>query len=303
MSITRRTFIGSTLAAGALAALETNAIAQTASGSKSEVYVGKGSASEIIPKLFEKMGGISQFVKPGSRVMIKPNMGFANPADWATTTSPEAVYVAAKLCLEAGAKRVIVCDNSLREPELCKEKTGIGPIVKGLKGVVVFIPKQDSMFVAKSDPRAKTLTNTDVVKEVFQSDFILSLPIAKSHSAAGVSLNIKGLMGLVKDRGTFHRDMDLHKAVAEQLYYIKPHLYLIDASRALIDNGPAGPGKVSELKTYVAGLDPVAVDSYGVTLASWYGKTFDGKQVKHLKEAAALGFGNVESAMIREIAV
>ena len=27
----------------------------------------------------------------------------------------------------------------------------------------------------------------------------------------------------------------------------------------------------------MAGTDPVAVDSYAVTLASWYGKTFEGK--------------------------
>ena len=58
-----------------------------------------------------------------------------------------------------------------------------------------------------------------------------------------------------------------------------------------------------ELKTFVAGTDPVAVDSYGVTLASWYGKTFEGKQVKHIKVAGELGFGNVESSMISEITV
>lgn len=303
MAISRRTFIGSALAAGAAAAVNSNAFAQAATPSKSEVYVGKGTAAEVFPKIFDKLGGIGRFVKPGSRVMIKPNMGFANPPEWATGTSPEAVYAAVKLCLDAGAKRVVVCDNPLGAVELCKEKQGIVAAIKDLKGAVVFMPKQDSMFINKSEPKAKTLTTTDVVREVYQSDFILSLPTAKSHAASGVSFNIKGLMGLVKDRGTFHRDMDLHKAIAEQLYYIKPHLCIVDGTRALIDNGPAGPGKVVELKTFVGGTDPVAVDSFAVTLASWYGKTFDGKQVKHLKEASALGFGNVESGMISEIGV
>jgi len=301
MSLSRRQFIGSALAAGAVSMVNSGVLAQEAAKSKSEVYVGKGTAADVIPKILKKMGGIERFVKPGSRVMIKPNMSFANPPDWGTGTSPEAVYEAAKLCLDAGAKRVIVCDNTIHNADFCKEKCGIVNAVKDLKGVVVFTPKLDSMYITKSDPRAKQLTSTDVVKEVYNSDFILSLPTAKSHSASGVSLNIKGLMGLVKARDIFHRDMDLHLAIAEQLYYIKPHLYLVDASRALIDNGPAGPGKVVELNTYVGGLDPVAVDSYAVTLASWYGKTFEGKQVKHLKEAATLGFGNVESSMISEI--
>jgi uncharacterized protein (DUF362 family) len=303
MPISRRSFIGSAVATGVAAAMGPTLLAQASGTTKSEIYVGKGTAAEIIPKIFVKLGGISRFVKKGARVMIKPNMSFANPPEWGTGTSPEAVFTAVKLCLDAGASRVIVCDNTLHDAAYCKEKTGIANVIKGLKGVVIFTPKQDSMFITKTDPKAKELTTVDVVREVYQSDFVLSLPTAKSHSAGGVSFNIKGLMGLVKDRDIFHRDLDFHKAVAEQLYYIKPHLCLIDATRALIDNGPAGPGKVAELKTFVAGIDPVAVDSYGVTLASWYGKTFEGKQVKYLKEAAALGFGNVESGMISEIAV
>jgi uncharacterized protein (DUF362 family) len=209
----------------------------------------------------------------------------------------------AKMCLDAGAKRVVVCDNTLREPEACKEKSGIAAAVKGLKGVVVFTPKQDALFVAKSNEKATDLRATDIVKELEVTNTIISLPAAKSHSAGGISLGLKGLMGLVKDRGAMHSEMDLHKAIAEQLYYIMPHLTIVDATRALLDNGPGGPGRVQELKTFVAGVDPVAVDSYAVTLAAWYGKTYEGKQVAHIKHAAALGFGNVESSMISEIMV
>ena len=301
---TRREFISSAAAGAALLATQGSFGQEaTATGSKSEVFVGKGSAEEIIPKIFKKMGGIERFVKPGARVMIKPNMSFANPPEWGTGTSPQAVYAMAKLCLEAGAKRVIVCDNTMREAELCKEKTGIGAAVKDLKGVVIFIPRQDSMFVAKSDPRAKSLLTTDVVKQVYETDCLISLPTAKSHSAAGVSLNMKGLMGLIKERGSFHRETDMHTAIPEQLYYIKPTICFVDASRALLDNGPAGPGKVVDLNTYVGGLDPVAVDSYAVTLAPWYGKTFDGTKVKHIKNAGDMKLGNCESGMISEIPV
>lgn len=302
MSITRREFVQAAAGAAVVAA-SAGAQNTVTTGTKSEVYVGKGSAQDILPKIVEKMGGISQFVKPGARVMIKPNMSFANPPEWGTGTSPEAVYTMAKMCIDAGAKRVIICDNTLKEPELCKEKTGIGAAVKDLKGVVIFTPKQDNLYEAKTDSRAVELKSVDIVKEVGLCNCFISLPTAKSHSAGGVSLNIKGLMGLVKDRGAFHWKMDLHKAVAEQLYYFKPTLCIVDATRALLDNGPSGPGKVIDLNTFVGGIDPVAVDSYAVSLASWYGKTFEGKQIKHLKVAGELGFGNVESSMISEIAV
>jgi uncharacterized protein (DUF362 family) len=302
MRYSRRDFLKLSASSGIAAAASTTLFGAPAA-SPSEVYVGKGATVETITKVLKKMGGIERFVKPGSRVLIKPNMSFANPPEWATNTSPEAVYIVAKLCLDAGAKRVIICDNTIHDPELCKQKTGIPAAVKNLKGAVIYIPKQDASFIEKSDSRAEELTKVAVVKEVYQSDCFISLCGAKSHAAGFVSFNTKGLMGLVKDRDVYHRDMDLHTAIAEQLYYMKPNLSIVDASRALLDNGPAGPGKVVELKTFVAGTDIVAVDSFGVSLASWYGRKCEGKQVQHLKIANKLGLGNVESSMIKEIAV
>lgn len=303
MQSSRRAFLKTASASAAV--LATGAVAQESATPEgtSEVYVGKGSAADIIPKIVEKMGGIQSFVKPGARVVIKPNMSFANPPDWGTGTSPEAVYTVAKLCLDAGAKRVIVCDNTLRDAELCKQKTGIAEALKDLKGTVVFVPKQDNLFTPKTSDKATDLRKTSVVTQVDRADALICLPTAKSHSAAGVSLGLKGLMGLVKDRGAMHREMDLHKAIAELLYYFTPTLTIVDATRALLDNGPGGPGKVAELNTFVGGLDPVAVDSFAVTLASWYGKSFEGKQVQHIRNAGELGFGNVESDKIKEIAV
>ncbi|MBD3390894.1 MAG: DUF362 domain-containing protein [Chitinivibrionales bacterium] len=300
MHTTRRDFLKTS--AGATAALAAGATSAHAA-QKSTVYVGKGGAEKIIPKIFEKMGGIGSFVKKGSRVLIKPNMSFANPPEWGSTTSPEAVHAVTKLCLDAGAKRVIICDNTLRDVEMCKQKTGIADAVKGLKGAVIFTPKNPSLFVEKTEPKATDLKRVSIVKELKRTDLHISLPIAKSHGAGGVSMNLKGQMGLIMERGRMHSEMDLHKAIAELLYYMKPHVSIVDATRAMLDNGPAGPGTVVDLNTFVGGTDPVAVDSYSVSLASWYGTSVEGKNVAHIKYAAELGFGNVESSMISQVGV
>ncbi|MBF0433543.1 MAG: DUF362 domain-containing protein [Fibrobacteria bacterium] len=303
--LSRRNFIktssasAAVLAAGSLAGVSGK---ESAAGS-SDVYTGKGTAAETIPKIIKKMGGMERFVKKGSRVLIKPNISFANPADWATTTSPEAMHTVAKLCLDAGARKVIFCDYTLRDSEICKQKTGAAAALKDLKGAIIYTPDRENQFEEKTSDKATELTRTAVVKEIARCNTLISLPIAKSHSSGGVSLGIKGLMGLIWDRRIFHREMDLHMAIAEQLYYIKPDLTIIDASRALLDNGPSGPGKVAQLDTYVAGTDPVATDSFAVTLADWYGRKVEGINIKHLKNAARLGFGNVESGKIKEIVV
>ena len=196
MSQTRRQFIASAATTVATSAV-LPVIAAENKGGKSDVYVGKGTADEIIPKIFAKIGGVEAFVKKGANVLIKPNMSFANPPQWATGTSPEAVRVVTKLCLDAGAKRVVICDNTLRDPDQCKQKTGITKAIKGLKGAVIFIPKKAAMFVEKSDNRATDHKTIAIVKELEHVDCFISLPAAKSHSAAGVTMNIKGLMGLI----------------------------------------------------------------------------------------------------------
>lgn len=297
----RRTFLKTSLAAGI--GLSAGVLNQSAAAGKSDVYVGKGKASKVITNIVKKMGGMKRFVKPGGRVLVKPNASFANPPEWATTTSPEAVRTIAELCLEAGARRVIFCDHTLRDPDVCKEKSGIGKALQGLKGAVFFVPKQQGLYVKKKEPKARQLLQVEVVKELDRADTLISLPVAKSHSATGVSLGIKGLMGLVWDRSAYHREMDLHQAIAEQLYYMKPDLTIIDAGRALLDNGPSGPGKVAELNTYAGSVDPVAADSYAVGLASWYGRTFEGKNVKYIQHAEKLGFGNADAGQIREVPV
>jgi uncharacterized protein (DUF362 family) len=270
---------------------------------KSEVVVGKGTAEKIIPKIVEKMGGMQRFVKKGSRVLIKPNMSFANPPEWGTTTSPQAVRTVVQLCLKAGARRVIIADNTLRDPELCKKNSGIEKAVSDLKGAVVFTPTQENLYTEKTSDSATMLTRVKVLKQLDKIDTLINVPAAKSHGSGGVSLGLKGQMGLITNRWIVHSEMDLHTGIAELLYYIKPSLTIVDATRALLDNGPAGPGTVAELNTFVGGLDPVATDSYAVTLASWYGQKFEGKQVKYLKVANELGLGNVESASITETTV
>jgi len=129
------------------------------------------------------------------------------------------------------------------------------------------------------------------------------MPTAKTHSATGVSLGIKGLMGLIWDRGHLHR-VNLHRAIAELATVIKPGLTVVDATRALTSGGPGGPGKTVTLNKVVAGTDLVAVDSYTVGLAQWYKKSWTGNQVKYIRAAADLGLGeiNTSNMQIKEAA-
>jgi hypothetical protein len=46
-------------------------------------------------------------------------------------------------------------------------------------------------------------------------------------------------------------------------------------------------------------VDPVAVDSCGVTVAPWYGQNFKGRQVEHLLVAHQRGLGKIDLDQLR----
>ena len=289
--ITRRKFIKTgTVAAGA-AVTSGNALA----GAKPPlVVVSKGKPEESVYKAVKVLGGMEKFVNSGDRVVLKPNIGFPNPPEWSTTTHPDVVKAVAGLCIKAGAQRVIILDHPLRDSQICKERTGIEKAVKGMKGVVLAMLDDAKFYKETPVPGGSELKSTAIMKEVLRANCLINIPTAKSHSATGVSLGIKNLMGLVWDRMAFHEKMELNRAIAEQLIVIKPKLTIVECIYVLLTRGPSGPGKTEELNTIVASTDPVAADSYTVGLARWYNKEFKGSQVKHIKIAHELGFGEID---------
>lgn len=245
-------------------------------------------------RAMEAMGGISRFVKKGQRVILKPNMSFARTPDFGATTHPSVVATVALACMEAGAQQVLVLDHTLQRPELCLERAGIREACKSIPGAHVLTLQDRKFFREIKIPQGKVLERVEVVKEVLDNSVLINIPVAKSHSATGVSLGIKGLMGLIWDRESFHSRYNINQALADLATVIKPQLTILDATRALTSGGPGGPGEVKKPNLIIAGVDPVAVDSYGVSIVPWYGQNFKGRQVEHLLMAHQRGLGKID---------
>jgi len=245
-------------------------------------------------KALEAMGGISRFVKKGQRVVLKPNMSFSRTPDFSATTHPLVVATAAHACIEAGAQQVLILDHTLQRAEFCLERTGIRDACKNIPGVHVLALQEKKFFHEIKIPQGKVLERVEVMKEILDSQVLINIPVAKSHSATGVSLGMKGLMGMIWDRESFHSQYNINQAIADLATVIKPQLTILDATRALASGGPGGPGEVKKPNLVIAGIDPVAVDSYGVTVVPWYGQNFKGRQVEHLLVAHQRGLGKID---------
>jgi uncharacterized protein (DUF362 family) len=245
-------------------------------------------------KAVDALGGMSRFVQKGNRVVLKPNMSFASGPDRASNTHPALVLTIAQMCLEAGAEQVMIVDNPLQSPELCLRRAGVAEACRGLKNVYVQMFTDHKFYREVKVPQGKVLDRVEVLKEVLDSQVLICLPQAKSHSNTGISMGVKGLMGLIWDRWSFHSKYNINQALADLATVIRPRLTVLDATRALTTGGPGGPGEVVKPNLVIAGIDPIAVDAFGVSVAPWYGQQFKGRQVEHLLAASQRGLGKID---------
>jgi uncharacterized protein (DUF362 family) len=241
--------------------------APTPSGAADLAVAQGASPAEITRKAVDALGGMGRFVKSGNLVVVKPNASFMDGPEAGTSTHPEVVGQVVTMCREAGASRVIVMDHCLRgSPEVCFARNGIGAAVRSAGGEVLAYNGGDGGHGADTViPGGIALTRIDVYPEVLDADVVITVPKAKHHGSAGLSLGMKNFIGVVGAMSNLHNS-DLHQAIADLNTLVKPTLSVVDASIILLDNGPGGPGPTRNAGTVIASGDVVAADSYACTL-------------------------------------
>ncbi len=258
-----------------------------------DIAVTTGDPEAAAQKAVDMLGGMKAFVKSGDRVVIKPNMSFASGPERAANTHPAVVRALAAMCLEADAGRVLVLDNPLAPAEQCLERSGIRDACRDLDRDMVHMVTASGRFSEVAIEGARTLSKTDVMREVLNADVLIAAPVAKSHAGAGVSLSMKGMMGLIYNRRIMHR-LDLHTAITDLASLLKADLTVIDATRVLSSGGPGGPGKILTPDTIIASRDMVAADAYTIAAFEWYGEKYSPEQVKHVRLAHERGLGRMD---------
>jgi len=269
-----------------------------------DIGVAKGKPTIATRAAVELLGGMKTVVKPGNKVLIKPNMSFDTPPERASNTHPEVVRELAVMCKEAGASRVMILDHPLRDATRCLKASGILEACKSVDEQMVHMITDASLYQETKIPNAVTLTTTDIMKDALRADVLIAVPVAKSHSGAGVSLSMKGMMGLIYDRRTMHLK-SLHSGIADLSSILRADLAVIDATRVLSTGGPGGPGKMIRGDTVIASKDMVAADAYTISSFEWYGKKFKPSQVRHIREAHERGLGrmDVENLNVKTVSV
>lgn len=252
---------------------------------------------ETVRKAIDLLGGIERFIKPGEKVLIKPNAAFARSAGIGATTNPELLGEVVRLCYARGrAGQVVVTDNPINDPEGCFHLTGIGKAAS-LAGAKVIMPKQN-YFSPTTLKKGRLIKDWPILFEPFKDvDKVIGIAPVKNHHRSGASMTIKNWYGLLGGRrNIFHQD--INTIISELAMLVRPTLVILDGTEVMMTNGPTG-GSLSDLRrrnTMIASCDAVAADSYGATLLDM--KSAD---LPYLAKAEAAGAGIVDYSSLKPL--
>lgn len=267
-----------------------NAFASEMTSEKYDLVAVKGGEpDDMFDKAIAEFGGMGVFVKPGQTVVVKPNIGWDAPPERAANTNPKLIRKIIQHCKQAGASKVFVFDNTCDEWTRCYKNSGIEEAVK-LAGGEIVTGKDEKMYREVTVAKGEILKNAKVHELILDSDVFINVPILKNHGGATMSLSMKNLMGIVWDRGTWHRS-GLHQCIADFATFRKPDLNVIDGYNVLKRNGPRGVSvdDVVKMKYQILSRDMVAADTAAVKV---FGLTVN--EVKHIGLGEKMGVGTTK---------
>ncbi len=138
---------------------------------------------------------------------------------------------------------------------------------------VTLLDLNNERCVEKKDANCKRLPIMYLPELLFNS-FIISAPVLKAHSLAGVTLTMKNMMGTAPPKhyqqGGHWKKASFHKGIQEAIFdlnrYRSPDFTLLDASVGMARAHLWGPTCSPPVNKLAAGYDPVAMDAYGSSL-------------------------------------
>jgi len=248
---------------------------------------------EAVRKALDLAGGLTNFVKPGSRVLVKPNLLMAVGPETGVDTHPEVVRAVIRLLKYLNCK-IILGDG----PSVWGNQTeNIDDVYRrsGMKNVA----EEEGIELVVFD-RKRWRQKFPLTTRLDEVDYLVSIPKFKTHCLTLLTGAVKNLFGLIPGRfkTELHKnyfEADKFSGILADIYeQARPAITVVDGIVAMEGDGPGTSGKLRDTGLILAGTDGVAIDSI---LALVMG--VDPFEVPTIKEAAKRGLGVAETHHIQ----
>jgi len=210
--------------------------------------------------LLEPLGGMAAFVKPGDRVLLKPNLLTGSRPQNECTTRMELVYCVAELVLAAGGRPFLGDSPAFGSARGVAIANGYQPLLDDL-GIPVVEFSGHRYAISSTEFNHLLLS-----KEAMDADVIINLPKVKSHGQLTLTLGVKNLFGCVpgKMKAWWHMESGKDRLrfgtmLVETARAIAPSLTILDGIIGHEGNGPSN-GTPRSLGILGASADVFALD-------------------------------------------
>lgn len=254
----------------------------------------------VKPALEEAVNAVNglDFVMPGMKIIIKPNLVSFKKPDAAATTHPALLEALVEMLLARGAD-VTIGDSpggphSLPLLNRVYTATGMDRLEKlGAK-------LNRNMNEKTVDfPEGKVLKNFTYTEYLDEADAIIDFCKLKSHGMLGMSAAVKNLFGTIPGlkkpevHYKFQNDAEFADMLVDLNEYFKPRLAICDAVVGMEGNGPTA-GTPRQIGAIIASKSTYYADVVGAELI---GMNIDG--LPTLQAAYERGFAPASSKNLR----
>ena len=212
-----------------------------------------------VDEMLDSMG--PQWITPGMRVLVKPNLLLPAPPERAIVTHPLICRAVVKYLLKKEAQVQVSDSPGIGLFHKLIRETGYQDALSDLD--VDLKPFETSVEVDIGHPFGKI----PIAKEAVEADRVINLAKLKTHAHMYLTLSIKNIFGCIVGmrKPEWHMragvDRMLFARLLVQIYQtVAPDFTILDGILALEGQGPGKSGTPRELGLVLGGADGHAID-------------------------------------------
>lgn len=253
-----------------------------------------------VERLVSLLGGWGAFVRPGEKIVVKPNLLMKKRPEEAVTTHPEIIEAVARSVAGAGGQAVLADSPGglFKTSFLQRVYDGCGAAEAAAKsGAELNLNTAERTLRV---PDGGVLSAITVMEIITLADGVISVSKLKTHGMTRLTGAVKNLFGVIPGlkKAEYHVRMPVVEDFAAMLVdvarAVAPRLHLMDGVVGMEGEGPSA-GKPVQVGVLLGSTCPFTLDLVAAALAG-----IDAGEVPTISEAARR---NLAPRDVREVSL
>lgn len=241
----------------------------------------------------------------GKTVLLKPNMGRTVPNTSGIVASRAVIFAVIDYFLAAGVGKLILGDSPVIGVNSMEAFAKAGIVSEDMPEGAILLDL-DAGKPAKMDiPQGWLIKELKVCAPVLKADYIVSLPVMKTHMHTVVSLGVKNMKGCLyrKEKVKLHKlegksnmkEKTLDIGISDLASALLPDLTIVDGTVGMEGFGPSS-GETVTPGLLIAGTDSIATDAIASRLMG-----FNPRDIPSLRLCYERNLGEIDENKIEVI--